>query len=699
MAETLGRAVLRLSTDNRKLNEGLRDSKRATDKLTQGFRGLETLAGVLLVRQFVRIGFQLAKLAGDAEETRSKFDAVFKDLAAGVRAWADEQAKAVNRSAITFEGYLSTLQDTFVPLGFARKQAAELSKQLTLLGVDLASFNNVAEEETISLLTSAIVGNHEAVRRFGIIITEATLNQELLRQGFQKTTQGATEQQKVQSRLNIIMRSSGDAMGDAARTSDSFTNQVRGLNAQLKDAGIAIGEKLIPPLKRLIPFFRDVAIAAIKMAEGLDRGVRAVLELVGFDAQQNTIKLALRIAELRSQIQTLTSLPQARQDLLDAAAIRHGQAAIADLKIELEDLEAELLSIISPAEESGKAIAAVSTATAAVGAAAASAGETVKEAAGAFNESVKNLGEFAEAGEDSANAFEGLHEAMSAAVDSAREFAISDFLKSIDDLGKFGEASEEAAENLNDLLDAISTAPQETQVFGSAIEQIMAGIGDAGKELEKEMLTLRKISKRAFLDIQRAAEDAIGDGLFNAFKGGTTSIKELWEGFLDDLLRAFTRAVAQMIAQRAFQSIAGILTGGGAPTGGAPTGATTIGGGGNVSGAIAGVVEKVPIVGGIVGGIVRGVGSIFGFQHGGFFPQPTLAMIGEGGGRGEHVLNMDSPRSMSTLVDGLREALAKSGGRGDTIDLRGAFLPDQRSVDTLFRMIERHKSGRRVFGG
>ena len=69
----------------------------------------------------------------------------------------------------------SSVQDTFVPLGFARGEAAKLSVQLTKLAVDTASFNNAQDIPTMMAFQSALVGNHEAVRRFGIVITETEL--------------------------------------------------------------------------------------------------------------------------------------------------------------------------------------------------------------------------------------------------------------------------------------------------------------------------------------------------------------------------------------------------------------------------------------------------------------------------------------------------------------------------------------------
>ena len=180
-----------------------------------------------------RVGASFLSAASDAEELRSQFAAVFRELTAEARAWARAHAEAVGRSSLDIEQYLATLQDTFVPLGFARREAFGFSRTLAQLGVDLASFKNAAEPETIDLLTSAIVGNHEAVRRFGIVITESTLKQELMNAGIAGGVQAATEQDKVLARLRIIMRSTADAQGDAARTADQYANRSRAASGEM----------------------------------------------------------------------------------------------------------------------------------------------------------------------------------------------------------------------------------------------------------------------------------------------------------------------------------------------------------------------------------------------------------------------------------------------------------------------------------
>ena len=101
---------------------------------------------------------------------------------------------------------------------------------------------------------SALVGNHETMRQFGVVITEATIKQELLNMGIEGGTKAASNSQKVQARLNLIMAGTTDAQGDAVRTADSYANRVREMQAALGDLGILIGNELMPHLKNLVTF-------------------------------------------------------------------------------------------------------------------------------------------------------------------------------------------------------------------------------------------------------------------------------------------------------------------------------------------------------------------------------------------------------------------------------------------------------------
>lgn len=184
--------------------------------------------------------------AGDYAEQLSKFEAVFKELSDPALEWVEALSERLGRSRSDLVMFMATLQDTFVPLGFARAEGLKFAKVLTQLTLDVASFNNKAEPEVLRDFQSALVGNHETVRKYGIIITQATLDQELLNMGIKGGVKQATAQQKVLARMNVIMAGTSDAQGDAARTAGSWANVKRRLFAQIENVALAIGSHLLP---------------------------------------------------------------------------------------------------------------------------------------------------------------------------------------------------------------------------------------------------------------------------------------------------------------------------------------------------------------------------------------------------------------------------------------------------------------------
>lgn len=228
-----------------------RNISKATGGMTRAFRGAAAAAATFLsARALVRFSKSVIAAASDTEEINSKFSAVFKELTEQADAWAISFAESVGRSNLEIKTFLATLQDTFVPLGFARDRAKEMAEAMTELAVDIASFNNKADADVIRDLQSAIVGNTETVRKYGVIITQVTLGQELLNSGMAKGVKDATEAQKAQARLNIIQRSTTDAQGDAIRTASGYANQVKRLQANLTNLKVTIGNRILPSVNR-----------------------------------------------------------------------------------------------------------------------------------------------------------------------------------------------------------------------------------------------------------------------------------------------------------------------------------------------------------------------------------------------------------------------------------------------------------------
>tara|TARA_R100000664_G_C2757348_1_gene145542 strand:+ start:480 stop:2858 length:2379 start_codon:yes stop_codon:yes gene_type:complete len=235
-------------------------NQRVSSNIT-GFNSLQSSVAMLrnkiLLASFAFTAFSATILrftnaTGKANEIISKSNVVFGENADEVKEWADSYGNAVGRATTDILEFASSLQDTFVPLGFGRREAAALSQTLTRLAIDVASFNNASDAQVLEAFKSAVVGNHETVKRYGIIINEAALQKEALRSGLIKIKRPLTDYEKVLARVNLIQKGTTDAQGDAIRTSDSYVNKVKELNAAWTEFSQEIGEVLLPAVTVLV---------------------------------------------------------------------------------------------------------------------------------------------------------------------------------------------------------------------------------------------------------------------------------------------------------------------------------------------------------------------------------------------------------------------------------------------------------------
>jgi hypothetical protein len=197
--------------------------------------------------------------ASDLQETQSKFDTVFGQNAESARAWGNDYANAVGRSRRQVSMFMAEAQDLFVPLGFDTSSAQQISQTLTSLSTDLASFNNMRDQDVFGNLISGLMGESEPLKKYGVIVNEAAVKQELFNQSIDPSK--ATDQQKVLARLNIILRMTTAAQGDAIRTGGGWANQWKRLTSVADDLAGTVGSKLLPPLTEGLKLLNAVVVS------------------------------------------------------------------------------------------------------------------------------------------------------------------------------------------------------------------------------------------------------------------------------------------------------------------------------------------------------------------------------------------------------------------------------------------------------
>jgi hypothetical protein len=196
--------------------------------------------------------------AGNAAESQSKFEQVFGDMSDSAAEWAEDYGNAAGRATTDLKDMLSTTMSIVKAMGMTGDAGKEFSETIAQLSIDMGSFHNTTDEEAFIALRAAITGEYEPMKRYGVVINEAAVAQELLNMGIEGGTAAATNAQKAQARMNLIMAATTDAQGDAVRTADSFSNQMKALQADLKEVSEVIGAKILPIAESGIGIIRQM---------------------------------------------------------------------------------------------------------------------------------------------------------------------------------------------------------------------------------------------------------------------------------------------------------------------------------------------------------------------------------------------------------------------------------------------------------
>lgn len=173
------------------------------------------------------------------------------------------------------QGVFNTIITGF---GVAGDKAAYMSKNLTQLGYDIASFYNLDFESAMQKVQSGIAGELEPLRRLGYDLSVARLEQERLNLGIDKSVSSMTQAEKSQLRYYAMMTQVTQVQGDMARTLEQPANMLRVLKAQFEQCARAIGNLFIPILVKVLPF-------AIAVANALREIITAIAGLFGVTLQ------------------------------------------------------------------------------------------------------------------------------------------------------------------------------------------------------------------------------------------------------------------------------------------------------------------------------------------------------------------------------------------------------------------------------
>ena len=297
--------LLGFDVDEQSQNEAENSVKNLKNMATKALGAIGVAFSVAGAASFIK---DCVSVASEVEEMQNKFDVVFQGMTDEVEAWAQSYSDAIGRNKNDIKTYLADQQNLLVGFGMTRQEGAELSKQMTTLALDLASFANLDETAAVNNMTKAVMGESEAAKALGAVLNDDTRARAMQAMGLSGTYEKLDQLTKMQVNYNAILAQSPDAIGDCERSLGSYKSTVVQFQSKLKEIKTLVGQFFMPTFQKVISFgakgltvlrdgvqklndFASKIGGAEKIIGVLGVTIGATLAIVNFQKISNGLKL------------------------------------------------------------------------------------------------------------------------------------------------------------------------------------------------------------------------------------------------------------------------------------------------------------------------------------------------------------------------------------------------------------------------
>lgn len=146
-------------------------------------------------------------------------------------------------------------------VGLIGETSINTAKALSMLSADMSSFTNQELSSVMTNFQSGIIGQSRALYKYGIDITNATLQTYAYENGISKAISEMTQAEKMQLRLIAILDQSRVAWGDQANTLNSVANQYRITKQQISNLARTLGNLFLPIVKNVLPVINAMVMS------------------------------------------------------------------------------------------------------------------------------------------------------------------------------------------------------------------------------------------------------------------------------------------------------------------------------------------------------------------------------------------------------------------------------------------------------
>lgn len=230
------------------------------------------------------------KLGADLEDALGKASAVFDKNAGQIESWAKGAYKNFGIAKTTALDMANSFGALASGMGLTERKTYDYSKALTELSVDMVAFHGGRLDVAETALNSIFTGETESLKKYGIVMTQANLQQFAHNEGIRKKISEMTEAEKVQLRYDFVMEKSQQVIGHYNKEQDNATTQLLKFKEGLKELGVSFSEQILP---LFLPFIEGLN-KIIEKFISLDAGTKKfIVTIAGVIAVAGPIILIL----------------------------------------------------------------------------------------------------------------------------------------------------------------------------------------------------------------------------------------------------------------------------------------------------------------------------------------------------------------------------------------------------------------------
>jgi len=203
--------------------------------------------------------------ASDYAQAQGAVEDVFGRLGAdALEAFASGGAATVGQS---MGDILSSAKDFGIfgkAAGLADEDLVAFSTNLITLGADLSAFANTTPEEAVQALAAGLRGESEPLRKYGVLLDDATLRMKALELGIYDGNGSLTQQQRILAANAVIFDQTAIQQGKFADESDTLAGKQAILAASFENVSTKIGTAFLPIAEKAVTFLSDEALPALE---------------------------------------------------------------------------------------------------------------------------------------------------------------------------------------------------------------------------------------------------------------------------------------------------------------------------------------------------------------------------------------------------------------------------------------------------